>query len=73
MTEEQKNAMQEHYINKIFTTLANHDKKAFWAVVDELADLREERPDVVLFELCEGLNQENWKLIEAQKGLAQND
>ena len=69
MTEEQKNAMQEHYINKIFTALANHDKKAFWAVVDELADLREERPDVVLFELCEGLNQENWKLIEAQREL----
>ena len=71
MTEEQKNAMQEHYINKIFTALANHDKKAFWAVVDELADLREERPDAVLFELYEGLNQENWKLIEAQKGLVE--
>lgn len=67
MTEEQKNAMQEHYINKVFTALANHDDKAFWSAVHGLADLREERPDAVLFKLYEGLNQENWKLIEAQK------
>lgn len=71
MTEEQKNIIQEYYINNIFMALANHDEKACWAAVDELAGLREERPDKVLFELYEGLNQQNWKLIKAQKGLAE--
>ena len=45
-------------------------EKAFWAAVHGLADLREERPDAVLFKLYEGLNKENWKLIYAQKELA---
>lgn len=69
-TKRQKKAMQKHYIKKVFRALANHDEKACWSAVDGLADLREERPDVVLFKLFEGLNQENWKLIEAQKELA---
>lgn len=64
MTDKQK-AMQEHYIKKVFMALANHDDKAFWSAVHELAKLRKERPDAVLFKLYEGLK----KLNEAQKEL----
>lgn len=67
MTDKQKDVMQEHYIKKVFMALANHDDKAFWSAVHELAKLRKERPDAVLFKLYEGLKQDNWKLIEAQK------
>lgn len=55
MTAEQKNAMQKHYIEKVFMALANHDDKAFWSAVHGIANLREERPDAVLFKLYEGL------------------
>ena len=72
MTDKQKVAMQEHYINEVFTALANNDENACWSAVHGLADLREERPDAVLFKLYKGLNQDNWKLIEAQKELAMN-
>ena len=58
LTTEMKDVMQKHYINKVFTALANHNDKAFWSAVHGLADLREERPDAVLFKLYEGLNQE---------------
>lgn len=63
MTDKQK---EEHYIKKLFMALANHDDKAFWSAVHGLADLREERPDAILFQLYEGLKQDTRKLIEAQ-------
>ena len=66
MTDKQKKAMQEHYINKIFIALANQDEKGFWSSVHGLADLQKERPDAVLYKLYEGLKQDNWKLMEAQ-------
>lgn len=70
MREEKEDITQEHCINKIFTALANEDEDAFWSAVRNLADLREEREDAVLFKLYAGLNTENWKLIKAQQELA---
>lgn len=66
MTDKRKDAMQEHYIKKVFMALANRDDKAFWSAVHGLADLQKERPDAVLFKLYEGLKQDTQKLIEAQ-------
>ena len=58
LTTEIKEVMQKHYISNVFTALANHDDKAFWSAVHDIADLRKESPDEVLSEFYEGLNRE---------------